>query len=280
ADNNLSGAAGGLDTLSTAFQGQLIDLVFEYDTANVDAGAGMGWLVRRIGDTANAIIDTTQNQDDWIADSAIVTAAAIAAMNADTTMQLKQLVIAADAGDTAVKITSGAGAGAGLYVEGGSTGNAVEVKGGSTSGDAVHITATIGNGMDIAGGGTSGSAVLITTTDGHGISISPAGTDNNGLRVIGSSDGTDGHAVYLGGGSPTALDIDADIIVDDTSAGGGSVAGLDTLSTAFQALLAEQVWYAIDTSNVDTSEIGDWLINNLSGASGGLDTLSTAFQAR
>lgn len=38
--------------------------------------------------------------------------------------------------------------------------------------------------------------------------------------------------------------------------------------------IAEKVWFDIDTTNVDSSKIGEWLVNNLGGGGGGSDTSS------
>ena len=74
------------------------------------------------------------------------------------------------------------------------------------------------------------------------------------------------------------------LVSDDTTAGAGfDKAFADFLwragDTNNWASLAD-VWRNQDSGNVDTSDIGDWLIANLSGAAGGLDTLSTAFVNR
>lgn len=56
---------------------------------------------------------------------------------------------------------------------------------------------------------------------------------------------------------------------------------VDVSSAGASDGLLDNVWINRDTSGtVDTSDIGVWMVNNLSGAAGGLDTLSTVFVDR
>lgn len=83
-------------------------------------------------------------------DSSIVQGAVIAAMNADTTMQLRTLTISGHENEDAVTL-SGSGTGNGLKVFGGSTGDGAYFRGGLTSGNGITGWTYDGYGIAVYG---------------------------------------------------------------------------------------------------------------------------------
>jgi len=191
---------GAATSISDADMGLIADSVWKKDTSDVDATAsGIGNFLM---DTIAAIIDTLQNQDNWVAREASLfdpTSDAVAnvTLTATTTDVTNLTATAVDDIWDADTSTADAAAGFGRAV-------------------AEGARATLpANKLDITAAGEAGIDL-----------------DN----TSGTLD-----AAQFGADFITAAKI-ADDAVDEIS---------------------EKVWFNIDTLNVDSSKIGEWLVNNL-----------------
>lgn len=186
----------------------------------------------------------------------------------------------------------GNGGGEGLTSIGGITGHGAEFIGGATSGRGVNITGSgtgdglrirsgagaTGDGMNIASASTNGIGIrVVGTGTGEGMTVEGGATSGDGLRIEGGAPNGNGFVVIGDGsghgflaqneaGTGKGIQADSGFFVQDDG-GANDIVGMLEFRT-------------IDTVHVDSSDIGEWLVNNLSGAAGGLDTLSTVFQLR
>ncbi len=276
--------------------------IWNFDTTAVTVAGGIGMLLR---DTLSAIIDTLQNQDDYVlklADSAeymnvkSISGDATAADNLETMLDgtggqilsLGQLrvepttaqdtgivVIAVDNGEGVFISSAGTGSAlvayakgtghgihartdanglSGLFAQGGGNGAHGFTAVGNGTGDGFRAQAgATGDGLVIAGGGTSGNAISTSVTSGREMDLSltqemsSVFADTNWLSLLAARDGVAGS------------------FGDSAQTWGNVTVATNSDKTGYTLTAAEweKVWFDIDTLNVDSSKIGEWLVNNL-----------------
>lgn len=135
---------------------------------------------------ANAIADA--NKSNFGLDSATAQGSVIAAMNADTTINLKGLYIRATGNDTGF-ISIGSGTGPGAFIMGGATGHGLFTRG-QTSGAGLYSLGGSGGGSGIysRGQGTAGhGAYFEGITAGNGIFAEGNGLNYAGFNAFGDA---------------------------------------------------------------------------------------------
>lgn len=219
--------------------------------------AQVGWLIFNSGDTSSyfytstdsvntkgGIVDTVRSAENVEADSytpdvnvAQISGDGTAADNLEAVLDgtggvqltLKKLSIkGGDAGDTAVSITPNATSGTGLYVGSGSTGDAAIFN--SASGNDINATLT------------EVDTVLNDHDNLANLDEAISGIDDNPWNNADSDTGS-GMGAWM---QSYFSDIEED-------------------SSGAVSIDYEQFWYNIDSTNADTSIIGEWLVNNLGG---------------
>ncbi|MEE9442879.1 MAG: hypothetical protein V3V99_09460 [candidate division Zixibacteria bacterium] len=259
--------------LDASLRVELVDDIWDEDTTGHKTEPNMGYWITQGGEVSisdadmTAISDSTWNKAFNTAftagtmgdslnnktyvqgaasglDSATVQGAVIAAMNADTTLQLRTITVTGHNNEDAVTFT-GSGTGIGLKVFGGTTGDAAYFRGGTTSGNGITAWTYDGHGIAIYGskeksgfyaeaqdsgagmyllGGDEANASELASglrvkaprddavwlsagdqTNVHGIQVD-GGTGNGGdaIRILGR--GTDGHGISITSESGNNLD--------------------------------------------------------------------------
>ena len=186
-------------------------------------------------------------------------------------------------------VLQGTGVNSALFATGGATGNGFTIKGGVTSGDGVNIGATNGDGVEFFGGTNGHGMKLQGAGTGDGLNASGGGT-GSGFRIAGG--GTSGDAIHLVSVSGDGLDASTDIVggvdilaPDFAGAMADSTLGMNIndvtylgVDTSFGEFVLDtghyqgaaggvnlaDVWRNRDTTDVDSSDMGVWLVNNLS----------------
>lgn len=103
-----------------------------------------------------------------------------------------------------------------------------------------------------------------------------------GIRIMnGASDDTisvetDGQVIVSANNTSLNITLRGMMSITDS----GTTTNMTKDAVFSRAEADEWVWANADTTHPDSSEIGVWLVNNLSGAASGLDTLSTVFVDR
>lgn len=124
----------------------------------------------------------------------------------------------------------------------------------SANNSAIYAKAAgTGRGAQFVSGSGGGSAVLMDGSTGTGHALRLIANTGDGLSIL-SVSGADIGAKLIAANFATDA-IDANAIATDA---------VDEIS--------EKTWFNIDTNNVDSSKIGEWLVNNLVGAAGSLDS--------
>jgi hypothetical protein len=264
--NNLSGAAGGLDTLSTVFQNRLRAGI--WDSLSDTAGAAL--IVVR--DTVDALMDSTQLGLNMIAISGDATAADNFETMLDGTggkvLDLAGLHIRATSAEDTAFIAIGADAGHGMYLEGGSGGTAhgFFASGGSTAGSGMWVLAQAGNnsGFRVAGFGSGQGAAFIGGATGHGFHVLGQGGGNGFFAQSNSS----GPAMALASASGKDL-----IGVLDTFNFTSDF--FDSAQGAAAGITVDQIW-EYDTANISGAQAVGSMLKDTSAYQGSASGLTAA----
>jgi len=135
-------------------------------------------------DSLYAVLDTLQNQDDWIGN--------VRYSLADSVLRLRGLRVFGTGSDDTAAVFSGTGSGPGLLVSAGNAANGAELRGGSagtfpTTGNALDIRSTIGAGVYVSGY-ADGGLFQATSVGGDALALFGGGWGTNsgyGLRAEG-----------------------------------------------------------------------------------------------
>ncbi|MFH1700739.1 MAG: hypothetical protein ABIE07_09155, partial [Candidatus Zixiibacteriota bacterium] len=215
--------------LDASLRAEIVDDVWDEDTTGHKTDPNMGYWITQGGEVSisdadmAAISDSTWNKAFNTAytsgtmgdslnnktymqgaasglDSATVQGAVIAAMNADTTMQLRTITVTGHDDENAVTFT-GSGAGNGLRVFGGTTADGAYFRGGLTSGNGITTWTYDGHGLATYGSKEKSGFYAEAQDSGSGMYLlggdeANAGELASGLRIKAKRD----DAVWLSAG--------------------------------------------------------------------------------
>ena len=238
-----------------AASGLTVDQIWEYDSANVSGAQAMGTLLKDTSAYQGSASGLTKED---IAETVKDTLEAGTVDMALNTLDVSP----SGAGVTAVTVI-GNTTGPGMTITGGNDANGMTIAAGGGNRQGVSIAgAGSGDGVRSVGGATGdGLDLRGGITSGHGL-FTFAQTSGDGIRAAGAAAGYD---IYLASSGTISDGTDDVAMQDDSLIFQGSGASIDY----------EQVWYGIDTTNVDSSDIGVWIVNNTAATSGsGIRTIT------